>query len=70
LGVVRSTVLGDGSTDAQQNEERDVDSCALEVDGATTEPGSEEPGTSVGNEAETAVDQTELEGEVVVHTGL
>ena len=70
MGVVGRAVLGNRSADTKQDEKGDVNGSAPQVDGTATEPSGKEPGAGVGDETKTAVDQTELEGEVVAHAGL
>lgn len=67
LGVVGCAALLDGRAHAEDEEESDVGGCAPEVDGSTTEPGSQRPGENVGDELQTRIDQVELERSVGVN---
>ena len=70
LGIVGLVVLCDRCANAQDEEEGDIGCCAPQIDRSTAEPGGEEPGTRVGNETETSIDDVEAEGEIGRDTGL
>lgn len=70
LRVVRLVVLWYGGDDTEDEEEGDVRGCAVEEDGASAEPGGQDPGDGVGDELETGGDEVQLEGFVGGDTGL
>jgi hypothetical protein len=57
-------VLRDRGTYAENEEEGDIGGGTPEVNGPASEPGSEKPGTDVGDELKTRVDKIELKGTV------
>lgn len=70
LCVVRLVGLWYGGDNSEDEEEGDVRGGAVEEDGASTEPGGEDPGDGVGDELETGGDEVQLEGFVGGDTGL
>ena len=62
--------LRERGTDAEKDEEIDIDGGTPQVNGPAAEPRCQQPLACIDNEAEARIDQTELEGEVFVDVGL
>jgi hypothetical protein len=48
--------LWDRGTDAEEEKQKDVGCCAIEIDGSTTEPCGKRPRARVGNKLKTGID--------------